>query len=86
MITLLFIICWIVLCVLTGTHAQRKYQRSAAGWGWLAVFISPLLAWIILWLVGPKPVTTTATTTTPNQRVVDWSRVDWTGQKQNNSK
>jgi len=44
---------WIVLSVTAGMYAKR-YGRSANGWALLSLLISPLLAYVSLFLLGPS--------------------------------
>jgi YD repeat-containing protein len=68
-------IIWIVFACAVGTAASRHYKRSGFGWGVLAVLISPLLAWLLLLLLGKNP---------DNQsqpqppRDLNWERINWT--------
>jgi YD repeat-containing protein len=64
---------WIVFVFAVGAAASRRYNRDGFGWGLIALFISPLLAWLLLLLLGPLPP--------PRQLqpepVVNWNRIDW---------
>ncbi len=47
----MLILTWLVFCVLVGIWAARR-DRNAIGWGLLAFVISPLIAGILLLIVG----------------------------------
>jgi hypothetical protein len=72
--SLICFIIWIVFACAVGTAASRHYQRSGFGWGVLAVLISPLLAWLLLLLLGRLP----APQQLQPQPVVNWKAIDWT--------
>ncbi|HEY1860643.1 MAG TPA: hypothetical protein VGG61_09835, partial [Gemmataceae bacterium] len=68
-------IIWIVFACAVGTAASRHYKRSGFGWGVLAVLISPLLAWLLLLLLGTNP---DGQQPQPQpQRGVNWKNIDW---------
>ncbi|HUL30814.1 MAG TPA: zinc ribbon domain-containing protein, partial [Thermodesulfobacteriota bacterium] len=50
----MFIVLWIVLSILVGVYASSK-RRSGFGWFILSIFISPLIAFVIVAVAGlPK--------------------------------
>ena len=51
-----FFIFWILLSILVGVFASSK-KRSGGGWFFISIFISPLIAFIILLVIGPSPST-----------------------------
>jgi NADH:ubiquinone oxidoreductase subunit 6 (subunit J) len=51
MTTVIFVVVWFLLCLIVGKAAENK-GRSFAGWAFLAVFTSPLIAGLILLVVG----------------------------------
>ena len=51
-VTILFILYWIYIGI-TRRMAKNRH-RDPLGWILLSVFISPLLTWIILLIVGDK--------------------------------
>jgi biotin transporter BioY len=51
-----FLIFWILLSILVGFFASSK-KRSGGGWFFISIFISPLIAFIILLVIGPSPST-----------------------------
>lgn len=53
------LIIWLLFCGLVGFAAQSK-GRSAAGWFLLAFLISPLIAGVVVLIVGPAKQATTA--------------------------
>jgi YD repeat-containing protein len=70
--SLICFIIWIVFACAVGTAASRHYKRSGFGWGVLAVLISPLLAWLLLLLLGKNP-----DEQPQPQRGVNWKAIDW---------
>jgi YD repeat-containing protein len=67
-------IIWIVFAIAVSIAATRHYQRSGFGWFVLAVLISPLLAWLLLLLLGTNP---DRQWQPQPQRGVNWKAVDW---------
>ena len=51
---LLFIF-WIILSIIVGVNASRRYQRDGFGWFVFSIFLSPLVAFLLLKTLGPKP-------------------------------
>jgi hypothetical protein len=41
-VELLFIF-WIILSIIVGVHASRRYQRDGFGWFVFSIFLSPLV-------------------------------------------
>jgi hypothetical protein len=68
-----FFILWLVFAIAVGIAAGRRCHRSGIGWGLLAILISPLLAGLLLLLLGPLPVQQLQP-----QPVVNWNAIDWT--------
>jgi YD repeat-containing protein len=68
-------IIWIVFACAVGTAASRHYKRSGFGWGVLAVLISPLLAWLLLLLLGTNPDNRLQPQA---PRDLNWDRINWT--------
>lgn len=62
---MLYIILWLILCVLVGAFASSR-GRSFIGYALLAVIISPLIAFIIVAVLGHVDKTTTASTNGTN--------------------
>ncbi len=54
----LIFVFWIILSIIVGVKASRQYQRDGFGWFMLSIFISPLLAFLLLKAFGPKPAET----------------------------
>ncbi len=50
---LLFIF-WIILSIIVGVNASRRYQRDGFGWFVFSIFLSPLIAFLLLKALGPK--------------------------------
>jgi NADH:ubiquinone oxidoreductase subunit 6 (subunit J) len=53
-VELLFIF-WIILSIIVGVNASRRYQRDGFGWFVFSIFLSPLVAFLLLKALGPKP-------------------------------
>jgi hypothetical protein len=70
---LIILVLNVTFSVAVGMAAARRYRRSGFGWGVLSFFISPLLGWLLLLLLGPKPLLKAQP-----QPVVNWSAIDWT--------
>jgi hypothetical protein len=51
-----FFIFWILLSILIGVFASSK-KRNGVGWFFISFLISPLIAFIILLVIGPSPST-----------------------------
>jgi len=52
----MYFIFWILLSILVGVFASSK-KRSGVGWFFISLFISPLIGFIILLVIGPSPST-----------------------------
>jgi hypothetical protein len=52
-VVLLFVL-WIILSILVGVDASRRYQRDGFGWFVFSIFLSPLVAFLLLKALGPK--------------------------------
>jgi xanthine/uracil permease len=50
----LFFITWIFLSCMVALFASQRRGRNGIGWGWLALFISPVLAGIWVAILPPK--------------------------------
>lgn len=51
---MLLAIIWVMMALSVGVCAKRVYNRIPTGWILLAIFISPLLAMLILMIAGKK--------------------------------
>jgi hypothetical protein len=49
------LIFWIALSIIVAVAASRRFNRDAVGWFFIAVLISPLLAVLLLFALGPLP-------------------------------
>ena len=65
------IIAWVVFSIVVGAVASSSFNRSGGGWFFAALFLSPLLAVVILIAVGKKPAEVIT---------VDWRSIDWSGE------
>ena len=45
---------WLIFAITAAVFARVRRNRSAFGWFLFAVFLSPLLAWIILAILKPR--------------------------------
>ncbi|RUO53496.1 hypothetical protein [Pseudidiomarina homiensis] len=74
---MLYVILWLILCVLVGAFASSR-GRSFIGYALLAVIISPLIAFIIVAVLGQvdKPATASTDTTSAPQTKKDDSDLD----------
>ncbi len=46
---------WIILSILVGVDASRRYQRDGFGWFVFSIFLSPLVAFPLIKALGPRP-------------------------------
>ena len=51
---MLWFFVWFTLVITVPMFARIRRNRSAFGWFLFAVFLSPLLAWIILAILKPR--------------------------------
>jgi hypothetical protein len=49
------IILWLFLCIAAGMFAEIRRDRNGVGWAVVAFFFSPLVAFILLAILKPKP-------------------------------
>jgi hypothetical protein len=49
-----FLFLWLPLCILLGFYASKAKDRSGIGWFFVAFLISPLLALLLLLILGEK--------------------------------
>jgi hypothetical protein len=53
--TLICFVIWVTFCVAVGIAASRRYARCGFCWSVLSFFISPLLSFFLLVILGVKP-------------------------------
>jgi hypothetical protein len=52
---MLWFLLWLFLCVVTGMFAQIRRNRHGLGWGAVAFFFSPLVAFLLLLVLKERP-------------------------------
>jgi hypothetical protein len=52
---MLFLFLWLAFCVIVGMFAQIRRNRHGLGWGVAAIVLSPLIAFLLLLVLKPRP-------------------------------